>query len=172
MFVVAQQAPPPPPIEERKVPAPPSLAPPDVPDEWAFPRGLSLVAGLSNPEWAHVGLAYRHEHLGAGMSLGSIGLAHNVGAVLRFFHSGDPGGAFIDLGATAVQLAEATPGFTPRDVFYQRYLGAGWQFEWSHVLLNLGAGLHDAPPRSAAPPAPVISSGLLPHLILEAGYAF
>ncbi|MBM3268669.1 MAG: hypothetical protein FJZ01_13570 [Candidatus Sericytochromatia bacterium] len=171
MFVVAQ-SPPPPPIEERRVPPPPTVAPPAVPDDWAFPRGLSVVAGLNNPEWAHVGVGYRYRQFGGGLSLGSIGLAHNVGAVVRFFHSRAPGGPFLEAGATAVQLAETTPGLTPRDIFFQRFLGAGWQFEWSHVLINVGAGLHDAPARSTAPPAPIISSGLMPRLNLEVGYAF
>jgi hypothetical protein len=148
------------------------VAPPGVPDDASFPRGLSLVAGLGNPDWAHAGLAYRYGHFGGGLAVGSIGLAHNVGAVLRYFHSRSRGGPFLEVGATAVQLAEKTPGFTPRDVFFQRYLGAGWQVEWSHVVANAGLGLQDGPPRSAAPPAAIVSSGLLPRLLLEVGYAF
>jgi len=176
MFVIAQApdtpAPPPPPIEEKRAPAPPKLVAPTPPSQWTFPRGLSLVTGLGNPEWAHIGVAYRYEHLGGAFNVGTQGLAHNLGLTLRYFVSPDPGGLFVEAGATAVQLAEVTPGLTPRDIFFQRFLGLGWQFTFSHIVVNLGAGLHDPPDRSTAPPAAIVSSSLLPRFLGEVGYAF
>jgi hypothetical protein len=163
--------PPPPPIEERRIPLPPQLPPARL-GPWQFPGGLSLVAGIGNPEWAHLGLAYRHGHVGGGLSVGSIGLAHNVGAVLRLFATRTPGGPFVEAGATMVQLAETTAGLTPRDLFFQRFYALGWQFTFPAVVVNLSAGIHDPPPRSAAPPGPIITSGLYPRVLAEVGYGF
>lgn len=169
MFTAAQATasvpPPPPPVEERRSPAPAPTEPPP-------PGGLSLVAGVGNPEWVHVGAAYRHGHLGGAVNVGTIGLAHNAGVTVRYFISSGPGGPFVAAGATAVQAAEITPGVTPRDWFFQRFLGAGWQFLAGRAVFNLGLGWHDPPPRTAAPPAAIVTSSLLPHFLAEAGYAF
>lgn len=175
MFLLAAATPsvPPPPLpaEERMVTSSPQGQ--QGSDPGAFPAGLSLVSGLGNPEWAHVGVAYRYMQIGTGFSLGSLGLANNLGATVRYFFSPEPGGPFAEAGATVVQLAETTPGTTPRDVFYQRHLGLGWQFiAFRHAVFNISAGLLDSPPRTALPPASVVSSSLLPHLLAEAGYAF
>ncbi len=174
IVLAAQPVPPPAPVaDHRVVPAPPQVPEAGRPSAvWAFPGGLSVVSGLANPEWAHVGVAYRYAHLGGGLNLGTQALANNLGAVLRVFGSPLPGGPFVEAGATAVRLIELTPGQTPQDVFYMQYLGAGWQFQASHLLVNLGAGLLARPPRSAAAPLAIVSSSFLPHFLLEAGYVF
>lgn len=130
------------------------------------------MAGVGNPEWAHVGIGYRKGRLGSGLSFGSAGLAYNLGATLRLFLFDEGGGPYVHGGVAAAQLVETTPGLTPRDVFFLRYLGVGWQISLPWSLVNLAIGLHDPPSRSSAPPGVVISSGLLPHFLAEAGYAF
>ncbi|MBM3274907.1 MAG: hypothetical protein FJZ00_07125 [Candidatus Sericytochromatia bacterium] len=168
----APPAPPPPPIEEKKIPPPPAPKPPAPPDEWAFPRGLALVAGIGNPEWIHAGINYRYAHLGGTLTVGTLGQANNLGLGARWFFSPRPGGPYVELGATAVQLAKLSADTPTDDIFYQKYVGVGWQVQSGGFLANLGAGLHETPPRSAAAPASVVTSGAFPHFLLEAGYGF
>lgn len=77
ILLAVTPVPPPPPIEERRIAPPVVSAPPKLPrpegprSDWDFPEGFSLVAGLANPEWAHVGMAYRNKHLGGGVNFGT-----------------------------------------------------------------------------------------------------
>lgn len=167
--------PPSPPAEQRRIAPPAVPAPPALSvsrGDWDFPGGLSVVGGLANPEWAHVGVAYRYGVVGGGLNLGTQALANSLGGVLRLFASDDPNSFFLEAGAAAVRLIEFTPGQTPQDTFYVPFVGLGWQFQVSHALFNLGAGFLQSPPRTAAPPLAIVSSSLLPHFLLEAGYAF
>lgn len=179
MIVVAQApqpVPPPPPAEERRAQAPSVPPPPGVPapsrGDWDFPGGLSVVGGIANPEWAHVGVAYRNGMVGGGLNLGTQALANSLSGVLRLFASDDPDSLFLEAGTAAVRLIDFTPGQTPQDTFYVPYVGLGWQFHLAPAIFNVGAGVMASPPRSAAPPLALVSSSLLPHFLLEAGYAF
>lgn len=164
--------PPPPPAEERPVSPPAPGSPATKLGDRDFPGGLSVVGGLANPEWAHIGIAYRNGVLGGGINLGTQALANSLGGVLRLFASDEPNSLFFEAGASAIRLIEFTPGQTPQDTFYVPYVGLGWQFQLSHAVFNVGAGLMQSPPRSAAPPLALVSASLLPHFLLEAGYAF
>ena len=165
--ILAQTAPVPPP------PAPVEELPP--PDKFADREpldGLSLVTGFGNPEWAHIGAGYRWKWLASTMAVGSVNTTNNVSVSVRgFLHPIGPG-AFVEVGLMALRLAQLTDQ-TPKDIFFEKWLGAGYQFRWGHLISNLSIGLNPfGPPRSAAPPAVLLLWDTLPHFNMEVGYAF
>lgn len=172
--------------------ATPSVAPMASPSEWAgaepwevdLPEedaphilpvtGARLFAGLGNPEFAHLGLAYRSGNVEGAVSLGSLGTANRVDLRARGYLLPHVGAIFAEAGYGFLQLAKLSDQ-TPAETFQQPYFGVGWQFfeRPSPWVFDVSLGLAPGGPETlAAAPGIINGSRLLPRFALEVGYAF
>lgn len=133
---------------------------------------IAGTAGVGNPDWLHAGVHGRLGPLGATVTVGTLGLAHGVTGIGRWFLPAPVLGGFVEAGASVVRLAPISE-LTPGDLYPLGFVAVGWQFRLDRWLLDLSVG----PPPTlladlTAPPLPVLNATGLPRFRLEAGYAF
>jgi len=131
----------------------------------------SLMLGAGNPEWAHLGVDYRSRHLGGGLSLGTIGLATDLTAEVRWFLWDRGSSPYAELGTTVLRSWPQTDQ-TPGDWYFLGFVGIGYRWQIGRVLTNLGLGLYPLPlPPLGIPSIFVSNASSLPRLMIQVGYA-
>ncbi|MEB3298722.1 MAG: hypothetical protein VKO21_04480 [Candidatus Sericytochromatia bacterium] len=136
--------------------------------------GWRVFTGLGNPEFAHIGAAWRQGNLEGALSLGTLGIARRVDLKGRAYLLPHVGALFAEAGYGFMQLEKVSEQ-TPGEWFQQPFAGVGWQFferpgPWVvDVVLGMAPGGMDA---LAGAPGLLNGTRLLPRFAVEVGYAF
>lgn len=149
-----------------------SLLPADLPALIAPAHPMAVVAGLANPDWAHVGLTGRQGRLGYALTLGTLSLAMDVTASGRYFFQDETGGPFLELGLNGMRYMSLS-NETPVDWQPLLVLGLGYQFILGPCPVTLGLGWMPVPLMgSAYQPLIVTNASALPRVLVQTGFQF
>lgn len=144
-------------------PPPAAIAPAPV-------RATHVVLGLSNPEWLHLGIDSRFEHVGYAITIGTLVQANDVTGSVRYF-PWETGGLFAELGGTLIRMTSLSDQ-SPQGWSSMAFLGAGYQFTLGPVTTTLGVGLNPmAVPFSLNQPLYVTNARSIPRLLVQTGFA-
>lgn len=133
-------------------------------------RTTHVVLGLGNPEWLHLGIDSRFEHVGYSLTIGTLVQANDVTGTVRYF-PWQTGGFFLEAGATLIRMTNLSDQ-SPQEWSPMALLGAGYQLTLGRYVATVGLGLNPiAVPYSLNEPLFVTNARSLPRLLVQTGFA-